>query len=439
MNENENANTNAVEPLLKRVSIFLETEDWIKAGQYCERVLDMEPENARAYMGKLMAELHVSKQEDLSACEEPFDDNKNYKLALTYADEELKKTLEGYNKAAAERMEENRLAQSYQDGIHAMEEAVYEEDFHKAAQIFRSIINYKSAEELAEECDRGFEKRVAEADRIIERYQNLKQMSDEAGRSELTEIKKKISDIKIWSIVVGDETRWPVFFDDPEFFSMLCEESCVIEKLPVKTLLKWKIEHGHEIFFGTGPQWDDSSHSYVTAPIHWDVLEKKDDKALLLGYPVGIRDFGVWYGWGGSHIRTYLMRDFYRNSFTEEEREIIMRVPIRCSYTTMGFFHDKPHTEDEEDWIFILSKEELFQYFGNNFKQPPINKYSANVTRTDVSGWWLRDTAQCYDGAIKGGAAAVVTMWVDRTPEINYVLATKRCMVRPALWIDLSE
>lgn len=111
----------------------------------------------------------MRKQEDLSACEEPFDDNKNYKLALTYADEELKKTLEGYNKAAAERMEENRLAQSYQDGIHAMEEAVSEEDFHKAAQIFRSIINYKSAEELAEECDRGFEKRVAEADRIIER------------------------------------------------------------------------------------------------------------------------------------------------------------------------------------------------------------------------------------------------------------------------------
>ncbi len=48
-----------IAPLLKRVSLFLEDKDWVKADEYCERVLDQEPENATAYLGKLMVEMKV--------------------------------------------------------------------------------------------------------------------------------------------------------------------------------------------------------------------------------------------------------------------------------------------------------------------------------------------------------------------------------------------
>ena len=43
-----------IEPLLKRAFMFLEDGDWESADEYCERVLDQDPENAMAYLGKLM-------------------------------------------------------------------------------------------------------------------------------------------------------------------------------------------------------------------------------------------------------------------------------------------------------------------------------------------------------------------------------------------------
>ena len=55
-------NTN-VAPFLKRAFIFLEDGDWDSANEYCEKVLDIDPENASAYLGKLLSELHVRKQE----------------------------------------------------------------------------------------------------------------------------------------------------------------------------------------------------------------------------------------------------------------------------------------------------------------------------------------------------------------------------------------
>jgi len=51
--------------LLERAFIFLEDGDWKQADEYCERVLDADPKNARAYIGKLCAELHVRQEADL--------------------------------------------------------------------------------------------------------------------------------------------------------------------------------------------------------------------------------------------------------------------------------------------------------------------------------------------------------------------------------------
>ena len=87
----------SVEPLLKRAFMFLEDMMWEQATEYCERVLDQDPENARAYLGKLMADLKVTEPKKLNDQAKPFDDNYNYKRAIRFADEALKKELEGYN------------------------------------------------------------------------------------------------------------------------------------------------------------------------------------------------------------------------------------------------------------------------------------------------------------------------------------------------------
>ena len=46
---------NTIEPLIKRIKIFINCEEWEKAYEYCEKVLDMDPENADAYFFSVIA------------------------------------------------------------------------------------------------------------------------------------------------------------------------------------------------------------------------------------------------------------------------------------------------------------------------------------------------------------------------------------------------
>lgn len=83
----QNAN---VSPLLKRVFLFLEDEEWHNANEYCERILDIEPENAQAYLGNLMVEFKISKKEDFFDLDTPIDGSKNYSKLLRFgSDEEI--------------------------------------------------------------------------------------------------------------------------------------------------------------------------------------------------------------------------------------------------------------------------------------------------------------------------------------------------------------
>ncbi len=93
-----------VDTLLKRVALFLEGEDWSNADLYCEKVLDIDPENTRAYIGKLLAKLRVSREEDLVKSESTLENWLPYKNALRFADEATAERLISYNKQIKERL-----------------------------------------------------------------------------------------------------------------------------------------------------------------------------------------------------------------------------------------------------------------------------------------------------------------------------------------------
>ena len=104
----EGANA-TVDSLLKRAFMFLEDGNWKSAIDYSEKVLDINPECAEAYLIKLMFEVKVKKQEELKNCEKPFNDRINYEKTIRFADESLKNTLEGYINFINERNERERL------------------------------------------------------------------------------------------------------------------------------------------------------------------------------------------------------------------------------------------------------------------------------------------------------------------------------------------
>ena len=144
-----NANT---APLLERAFMFLEDGDWASADEYCEKVLDLDPKNARAYLGKLMAELRVRKQESLTDQAEPFDNSSNYQKAIRFADEKLKTALAGYIEHINTRNENARLDGIYTRAKNAMSAANTESTYKEAAHLFETISEYQDSAVLAQSC-----------------------------------------------------------------------------------------------------------------------------------------------------------------------------------------------------------------------------------------------------------------------------------------------
>ena len=142
------ANNAATAPLLERVFLFLEDGKWQDANNYCEKVLDIDPKNAEAYLGKLMAELQVTNRKKLADCAEPFDGRDNYSKVLRFGDEALEKEMRGYITHINERNENTRLTRIYNGAVNAMNAAAYK----SAADTFKSISGFKDADALAEQC-----------------------------------------------------------------------------------------------------------------------------------------------------------------------------------------------------------------------------------------------------------------------------------------------
>ena len=92
------------EPLIKRAVMLLEDAEWEKADEILEEVLNHDPENARAYVGKLMIDVKVNKEENLGKRAVDFSENPNYQKTIRFADSELKEKVEEYLKSAQEKL-----------------------------------------------------------------------------------------------------------------------------------------------------------------------------------------------------------------------------------------------------------------------------------------------------------------------------------------------
>ena len=91
-----NAAANAtVDSLLDRAWMFLEDGDYQKAHEYLERVLDIDPRNSRAYLGNVLATLHLPSVAALDTVIVRLDTFKDFDRAMCFANEaeqlELKK------------------------------------------------------------------------------------------------------------------------------------------------------------------------------------------------------------------------------------------------------------------------------------------------------------------------------------------------------------
>lgn len=464
---------NSASPLLKRAFMFLEDGDWQSADEYCERVLDLEPENALGYLGKLMAELRVRRQEELSHCEEPFDDRNNYQKVLRFGDDELKAALQGYIEHINDRNEKIRLEENYGRACDVMNSAKTESDYKDAANLFKKISEYKDSAVRAEKCLeaaeaarkdtifsaakykmamaggqileyeaaikmfesisgwRSADEQIASCHKMIEdinakeeaerlEYARRAEMARQKAERRAKRIKKIMATICAIIAFIGLATVFIVVYVIPtqkknDFIAKYGQE--VYDKLGL-------VEKGACISFGKYEQDNDASNG--KEDIEWIVLDVIDGKALVISkYALDAQPYNTYKNidciWESCSLRKWLNSTFVNDAFSDNEKAMIATVTIEVQGVYGIDFV-------QEDQVFLLSVEEINEYFGSDRARrcKPTAYVQANGRG---SYWWLR-TPDKYPGYVtyvtSGGSIAEGSY-------DNSVLG-----VRPALWIYLN-
>ena len=140
--------------LIKRAFMLIEDGEWEKADDIFEQVLNLEPENAEAYLGKLLAEYKAYSIDYLSKNSQPLSNNTNYKRILRHADTELKEKVISANeiilKRAEQEKENNRKELIYQEALKFQKYGRYEDAIEK----YSSIFFYKDSKDQIDFCKR---------------------------------------------------------------------------------------------------------------------------------------------------------------------------------------------------------------------------------------------------------------------------------------------
>lgn len=92
----ESNQTVSVSSLLKRADMFLADKNWESAHQYCEKVLDIEPESHSAYIKKVMVKYCCTEEQQLYEFGDLLLENGDFKRAVKFADKEAKEKYLSY-------------------------------------------------------------------------------------------------------------------------------------------------------------------------------------------------------------------------------------------------------------------------------------------------------------------------------------------------------
>lgn len=142
--------------LLKRAEMFLEDQEWKRADELCEKVLNSDPENARAYLYKLMAELRVAKRADLKNCKLPFENSNNYKKVIRFADQDVREELTDCINFIKECNETDRKNRIYNDALQLFEKG-NAQSINTAVEKMKSISGWKDSDEKIKEFSERYE------------------------------------------------------------------------------------------------------------------------------------------------------------------------------------------------------------------------------------------------------------------------------------------
>ena len=477
-----------VEPLLERAFMFLEDGDWGEANEYCEKVLDQDPKNARAYLGKLMAECRACRMEDLQNCRQPFDGSGNYNKILRFAEPKLIETLKGYIAHINERNENARLTGIYNRAVSAMNEANSENEYKAAAEIFKTVPGFKDADSLVEKCLDNAETcrkdalynsaRSQMSQNTISCYESAIRMlesipgwkdADEqiyACKKKIEELKAKQEADRLERERIEEKHRIAVEKEKKKIKKIITITAPIVCVLIVflillKTVIipkqkynaavaKYGQEYvdafyalnvGDTLVFGSYEQDNDTTNG--KEDIEWLVLAKKGNRILVVSDKAldckpynQSRDVVTWET---CSLRNWLNNDFINAAFTSEERAMIPTVIVSAD---MNPEHNTNPGNATKDKVFLLSIVEAEKYFTSDEARNCVpteyaisnGAYTSDSYTKDGKAtcwWWLRSPGISQDLAADVNSGGVVY-------ENGNFVDSDDIAVRPAMWITID-
>lgn len=484
------ANNAATTPLLERVSLFLEDGKWQDANIYCEKVLDIDPKNAEAYLGKLMVELQVRNRKQLADCAEPFDDRDNYSKVLRFGDEALEKEMRGYITHINERNENTRLTGIYNSAKNAMSAANTESAFKTAADTFATIPGFKDADTLAEQCLEKAEicrkdavystakskmigEKVASYEEAINVFRTISGWKDSdeqiyACQKKIEEIKakeeadrleveRKAEERRIAAEKAAKKRKKAFAIGTP------IVAACIAFVIVLTTVIiptakynravekygkEWadtvkNASVGDTITFGAYEQ--DNNTSNGKEAIEWTVLDKDGMSLLLISkQALDCQQYNTSYTdvtWESCSLRKWMNGTFLNKAFNAEEQTQIQNTTVSADKNPEYNTNPGNATTDK---VFLLSINEVEKYFNSDEarKCAPTayakaqGAYTSDIYKT-ASGaatcwWWLRSPGLNQNYAayvLNDGSVYYFGDCVDTVIDA----------VRPALWINLDS
>lgn len=164
--------------------------------------------------------------------------------------------------------------------------------------------------------------------------------------------------------------------------------------------------------------------------MEWQVLEVKEDRALLLSkYVMEYRPFHDRWGlvtWESSSLRRYLNKEFLETVFNEQERHALVKALVRADENPMC---NTDPGNDTKDKVFLLSVVEAQKYFTVNHNRKCPHYLGSKEQNPRSSWWWLRSP-----GFNEANAASVGE---DGSFQYSYVRDV-RGGIRPAIWLKMN-
>lgn len=479
-----NTASSSTAPLLRRAFMFLEDGNWQEADEYCEKVLDLDPECAEAYLGKLMAEMKVRKREDLADCPLPFDDHSDYQKALRFGDNKLKEELTGYIDHINERNENERLITIYNEATDIMNRALLEADFRIASAKFKSIPGYKDADELAVICDdkaalafkeelynsalnRMKSKTIDGYKQAIKYFEQIPGWKDSEAQIAICE--NEIEDLKAKAKALDEarKRREEEFIESEKrrkkrithIVSAVCI-GIVLLIFIVTIIIPWSNRKAAYAQYGEvlstanvgdivkfGKYEQDNNTENGKEDIEWLVIAKEEGRILVISEKVlDYRPYnptGEDTTWEDCTLRIWINRIFFKEALNAKERTLIQSTTGSADWNPE--YPNSYPGKATTDKVFLLSINETKKYFGSDeARKCAITDYA--ITQSgydhfqvgDTCSWWLRTIGQDSHYLL---ARTDYTTSVNSDGSVDYFGTNVELSegVRPAMWIDISD